>query len=177
LWKRAQTSFSLFNFGLLNTAWHATLMRRFNAGGGHRPLSGTLYLPSLSSEGNMLAVYKHKLNQLSSFLRARKNTETVVFTTTQSSTTIHTPTQFCDYIFIDPPFGSNISYSDLNFIWEAWLRVITQNNQEAIISPAHNKHLSDYQYLTRTSRNQKGFKHEGHKVLKVIRIKAKVFPL
>ena len=30
--------------------------------------------------------------------------------------------------------------------------------------------------LTRPRRNQKGFKHEGHKVLKVIRIRAKGFP-
>ena len=30
--------------------------------------------------------------------------------------------------------------------------------------------------LTRTSRNQKGFKHEGHKVREVIRIKAEGFP-
>lgn len=72
LLKRAQTSFPLFTFGLLNTAWHATLMRRFNAGGGHRPLSGTLYLPSLSSEGDMLAVYKHKLNQLSFFFKGEE---------------------------------------------------------------------------------------------------------
>ena len=30
-----------------------------------------------------------------------------------------------DYIFTDPPFGANRMYSDLNFIAETWLKVLT----------------------------------------------------
>ncbi|MGH7193427.1 MAG: DNA methyltransferase, partial [Candidatus Saccharimonadales bacterium] len=36
-------------FAFTNTAWHGTRMRRFNARGGQRPLTGTLYIPQLSS--------------------------------------------------------------------------------------------------------------------------------
>ena len=32
-----------------------------------------------------------------------------------------------DYIFTDPPFGNNLMYSELNFLWEAWLKVFTNN--------------------------------------------------
>lgn len=52
-----------------------------------------------------------------------------------------------DYIFIDPPFGGNLNYSELSFIWEAWLNVVTKNDTEAIVSVEHNKHLSEYQEL------------------------------
>ncbi len=38
-----------------------------------------------------------------------------------------------DYIFVDPPFGSNIIYSDLSIIWESWLRLFTNTSQEAVV--------------------------------------------
>mgnify|MGYP000648457640 CR=1 FL=1 len=37
-----------------------------------------------------------------------------------------------DYIFTDPPFGSNLMYSELNFQWESWLKVLTDSTVEAI---------------------------------------------
>ncbi|MCS6904598.1 MAG: DNA methyltransferase, partial [Bacteroidia bacterium] len=51
---------------------------------------------------------------------------------------------FIDYIFTDPPFGSNIMYSELNFIWESWLKVKTNNKPEAIINKTQNKGLEEY---------------------------------
>ena len=50
-------------------------------------------------------------------------------------------------ITVNPPFGSNLNYSELSFIWEAWLKVITNNQREAIVSPAHEKGLVEYQAL------------------------------
>ena len=52
-----------------------------------------------------------------------------------------------DYIFTDPPFGSNLDYSELSFIWESWLKVKTNNNEEAIINKVQNKGLPEYQAL------------------------------
>lgn len=150
----ASYSLPIFEFGFLNTSWHGTLMRRFNARGGHRPLSGTLYLPPLSSEGNILKIYKHKINQLNNFLVDRSITRRSALTTTQSITNIPSPTEICDYIFLDPPFGSNISYSDLNFLWESWLRVFTNNKSEAVVSPAQKKGLPEYQQLMEQSFEQ-----------------------
>jgi predicted RNA methylase len=53
--------------------------------------------------------------------------------------------------FLDPPFGANISYSDLNFIWESWLRVVTDNVPEAIESRGQNKNTEKYRDLMRLS--------------------------
>ncbi|MBK7265051.1 MAG: site-specific DNA-methyltransferase [Ignavibacteriales bacterium] len=52
-----------------------------------------------------------------------------------------------DYIFTDPPFGENIMYSELNFIWESWLKVRTNNLKEAIKNQTQNKGIQEYQQL------------------------------
>ena len=49
-----------------------------------------------------------------------------------------------DYVFTDPPFGDNLTYSELNFLWESWLRVFTQVDFEAIITETRAKNLVDY---------------------------------
>jgi 16S rRNA G966 N2-methylase RsmD len=35
------------------------------------------------------------------------------------------PDNAVDYVFVDPPFGNNIMYSELSFLYEAWLSVFT----------------------------------------------------
>lgn len=38
-----------------------------------------------------------------------------------------------DYVFTDPPFGSNIFYSDMNLFHEAWLGEVTDHSSEAVV--------------------------------------------
>lgn len=38
-----------------------------------------------------------------------------------------------DYVFTDPPFGSNIFYADMNLFHEAWLGRITEVSDEAVV--------------------------------------------
>ena len=38
-----------------------------------------------------------------------------------------------DYVFTDPPFGSNIFYSDMNLFQEAWLGETTDHSREAVV--------------------------------------------
>jgi hypothetical protein len=52
-----------------------------------------------------------------------------------------------DYIFVDPPFGGNLMYSELNLLWEGWLRVLTNNQAEAIVNQVQGKGLPEYQRL------------------------------
>lgn len=52
-----------------------------------------------------------------------------------------------DYGFIDPPFGSNINYSELNTTWESWLNVSTNNAPEAIENSVQNKGPNEYRQL------------------------------
>ena len=43
------------------------------------------------------------------------------------------PDSSADYVFTDPPFGSNIFYSDMNLFHEAWLGSTTDPSLEAVI--------------------------------------------
>ena len=38
-------------------------------------------------------------------------------------------------------------YSELNFIWESWLKVLTNNETEAVINKTQSKGLEEYQKL------------------------------
>ena len=44
-----------------------------------------------------------------------------------------------DYVFTDPPFGSNIFYSDMNLFAEAWLDAQTDVTQEAVVHTTKQK--------------------------------------
>jgi hypothetical protein len=54
------------------------------------------------------------------------------------------PENSIDYAFIDPPFGDNLPYAELNFLWEAWLRVFTNSGQDAVVSGKQKKDLAVY---------------------------------
>ena len=120
-----------------NTAWHGTIMRRFNARGGQRPLTGTLYVPHLSSEVNVANVFAHKIRQLGTFYRSEW-TEPAraegVRVNIGSATQLPVPDASVDYIFTDPPFGSSIFYADCNLIWESWLGELTDVQDEAVVN-------------------------------------------
>jgi len=69
--------------------------------------------------------------------------------TTGSSTSIDLPNASVDYVFVDPPFGSNIYYADLAFLTEAWQRVHTNASEEAIVNRSHGlpRTLTEYGVL------------------------------
>lgn len=70
----------------------------------------------------------------------------------QSATDLRNiPDKSVDYIFVDPPFGDNLQYSELNFIQEAWLRCETNNTEEAIINNSQHKGINEYQNLMEKS--------------------------
>lgn len=145
-------------FAFTNTAWHGTRMRRFNARGGHRPLTGTLYVPQLSAEANVLQLMRNKLRQLKSYYRAFQPVDVEPpHVMSESATDLsRIPDDSIDYVFTDPPFGSNIFYADCNLIWESWLGRVTDTNLEAVVNrslqPADGgKTLEDYSALMEAS--------------------------
>lgn len=112
---------------------------------GHR--RGTLYIPSNQVEMSVLLLLRERLNQLNKSIGKIK-AESVVSTGSATANTFLPDNSF-DYVFIDPPFGSNIMYSELSQIWEGWLRVNTNNKKEAIENKTQGKDLNDYRFLMR----------------------------
>lgn len=110
----------------------------------YNPLSGTLYISSMVSEANVLIAYKNKLKK---FIQAFNPNESEVFVTNQSTSKLSIPDNSIDYIFTDPPFGENLMYSELSFIWESWIKVKTNNSREAVVNRKLNKDIFDYKEL------------------------------
>lgn len=135
LTKIAMRLTKLYRLTYMNGCW--------GAGGG--PMGGTLYISSLVKEISVLKQLKENIKDVLTIKSAAKSYSCI---TTQSTTSLkQIPPNCVDYIFTDPPFGSNLNYSELSFIWEAWLSVYTDNHKEAIINPVQNKALADYQRM------------------------------
>jgi DNA modification methylase/predicted RNA-binding Zn-ribbon protein involved in translation (DUF1610 family) len=117
---------------------------RYNMGNrGNGPLSGTLYVGSLSAETRPTWVMPRKVKSLTSAFKSQSHS----FIETRSTSLLDLKSQSVDYIVTDPPFGGNIMYSELNFLWEAWLKVFTNNEPEAIENKTQSKGLLEYQRL------------------------------
>lgn len=52
-----------------------------------------------------------------------------------------------DYVFTDPPYGEAIQYSELSFIWNAWMNKKYENKEEIIINPVQNKKQKEFNEL------------------------------
>jgi len=102
--------------------------------GGNSALNGTLYVGSFTVEDMPLRLLESKLAQVIkgfSMLFSR-NKRSKVISTTGSATSLSISDNTVDYIFTDPPFGSNIFYSDCSFLWESWLGQFTDDTKEAV---------------------------------------------
>lgn len=137
--------------GLIN---RSTQMNRihiknfFYGGGGWNAghLKGTLYVPSLPIETSILEQITDKIKSYrKAIVILSKSYSNILYV--GSASKILLKENSIDYIFTDPPFGSNIMYSELNFLPESWLKVITNNKAEAIENKSQEKSLLDYQDL------------------------------
>ena len=141
-----------------------SIRNRFLQEYGHRHVgvqSGTLYVPPVREEVNLIEAFDRRLKRVIDNLGETDNITSPVVVGVQSATSLEQiPDDSIDYGLTDPPFGSNINYSDLNFLGEAWLDSFTDISQEAIINKSQDKDLGDYGDLMRDSFG------EMHRVLK-----------
>ncbi len=114
----------------------------WGAGGG--PTSGTLYIPSLIKDLNIIDMIEQAVTKRLKIKNSFFKPSPIY---TQSSTILDIKDNSIDYMFLDPPFGSNLNYSELNFIWESWLKVVTNIRQEAIENKTQQKGIVEYKVL------------------------------
>lgn len=131
-------------------ASHSTLMTRVvcKRSSDDFVLSGAqpaaLYIGGLPVEKNVLAGLQRKLPTLTKAFAETAGRTNAVSVTCGSCLRTSLADESVDYIFTDPPFGDNIQYSEVNFISEAWLGRFTESDEEAVVSPAQGKSVSDY---------------------------------
>lgn len=81
-----------------------------------------------------------------------------------SADSIDLPDESVDYVFTDPPFGSNIFYSDMNLFQEVWLGSRTDHAKEAVVDRSGNG--SKRRTVERYERLIAGSLKEGRRVLR-----------
>ncbi len=103
-------------------------------------LSSTMYLASLNYEFNVFSLFRRKLSTITQMYERTWQAP--------GSCEVHQGSAesldwlggaAADYVFTDPPFGSNIFYGDSSYLWEAWLGERTDVAAETVI----NKRLTD----------------------------------
>ncbi|QZT35201.1 site-specific DNA-methyltransferase [Caldalkalibacillus thermarum TA2.A1] len=124
-------------------------IKRLVNGGGLFALGtvgGTLYIPSISAERNIIEAVQNKMNTPTLISRFANRFNISINVGSMTKVEFISNNQL-DYIFTDPPFGANIMYSELNSLWESWQKVFTNNRSEAIVNSTHGKGLLEYQRL------------------------------
>jgi 16S rRNA G966 N2-methylase RsmD len=142
-----QLSFLISSYDLT----HSTLMSRIIfKSKSNKPVltgyqSGTLYVSSLPVEKNLIeGIQQQKLPIIKKSLEKVNQINLISCVSTNN---LSLKDNSIDYLFFDPPFGSNLNYSELNFLWESWLKVWTNNKPEAIENSAQNKGITEYRAL------------------------------
>jgi DNA modification methylase/rubredoxin len=147
----AAKSKGVFSITQLSMWWTNTKMYRYRwaggiAGAGGGPLAGTLYIPSIIKEISILESASDNFRKSIRKKNLLKNMKPQVISC-GSTERILLKDSTLDYLFFDPPFGANINYSELNSFWESWLKVLTNNDSEAIENSVQNKGLNEYRQL------------------------------
>jgi len=108
-------------------------------------MTGVYYIPSLMSECSpWYNLNRSKRKGLVNLWSLTTGQAGNVMITTGSSTDMPVPDSSVDYVFVDPPFGQNIPYSDLALVVEQWHGVTTQVAEEATEDSFKGRGLDEY---------------------------------
>lgn len=134
-------------------ASHSTLMTRVVLKRGQKDLvltgaqSGVLYVSGLPVEKNVFEGVRRKIGTFVDAFAMTYGSRSPVEVVNASSTCLDLTDDSVSYVFTDPPFGAFIPYAELNQINEAWLGRTTDRTDEAIVSPAQGKAVTEYKAL------------------------------
>ena len=149
-----------------------------------RPLNAqnqTYYIAPVYFEWNVFDLYGRKVNAVirandalfdDGDLFSTEKLRDVSYEIASAERLAHLDDSSVDYVFTDPPFGSNIFYSDMNLFQEAWLGETTDHAREAVVHTTgkrKNGSRERYEELLRSAFS------EAFRVLKPARYMSVVF--
>lgn len=119
---------------------------RFWGGSGN---TARLNVPFIYDEPNVFRSFARKARTIQDHLEttAQHYLSAPVVVNRSATDLSFLPEESVDLIFTDPPFGANINYSEMNFLWESWLGRFTNPVNEAIINRVQGKTVDDYEQL------------------------------
>lgn len=136
------------------------------------------YIAPVFYEWNVYDLFTRKMNAIiksDAFIQQRMSpdsSQTQAYVTASADNLEHLESESVDFIFTDPPFGSNIFYSDMNLFHEAWLGDFTDSKNEAVMKTTgkgKERSKSDYQEILT------GAFREAYRVLRQGKCMAVVF--
>lgn len=130
-----------------NTILHATKLKGANV----RPLGVNNYwIPDDHIEENVgfrfIDRFKIVIRSKESLSKISNNKELGEYFV-QKKSALQSNTKLFDYIITDPPYGDAIQYSELSFVWNAWLSESMDNSEEVIVNPVQNKGNKEFHNL------------------------------
>jgi hypothetical protein len=137
---------NLLRFTLTSIAIKTSKLMNYNADGVGRVMKGTLYESSLIQECNPAWLASLALRDITKLCSAGRHARGYVAIATQSATKHSVPDDSIDYVWVDPPFGKNLMYAELNQLWEWWLGLFSADNYEAVIDEKRGKDLAAYSH-------------------------------
>lgn len=118
---------------------------RFWGGSGN---TANYNVPWIMNEQNVFATFLRKAKTIALYFKSAPETQSPFALSVQSAARLdQIPDKSVDYIFTDPPFGQNINYSEMNFLWESWLQCFTDPTEEAIVNRSQKKGVEEYETL------------------------------
>jgi DNA modification methylase len=145
-WPDAEVAGKLL-FTLTSLYQRVTLFSEFRFWGGSGN-TANYNVPFISNEQNVFRTFNRKANTISWYFQsAPQRPRNVEVRKASACHLSHIPDKSVDYVFTDPPFGGNINYSEMNFLWESWLREHTSTQDEAIINAVQGKGAPEYRSL------------------------------
>ncbi|MFH1742065.1 MAG: DNA methyltransferase [bacterium] len=123
---------------------------RFWGGSGN---TARFNVPFIFNEANVFITFARKARTIQDHLEttALRYTGKAVIVQNSATRLDYLPDESIDLIFTDPPFGANINYSEMNFLWESWLGRYTDTSEEAIINRVQGKDIGGYGVLMKKS--------------------------
>jgi DNA modification methylase len=152
LWKEASEYIDVeisekLKFAITSLYQRVTLFSEFRFWGGSGNVAN-YNVPQIINEQNVFLTFRRKAATISWYFRDAPKFSRNVTTRVESATNLSSVKDgTVDFIFTDPPFGSNINYSEMNFLWECWLQNKTIIRNEAIVNKVQGKGLLEYQNL------------------------------
>jgi 16S rRNA G966 N2-methylase RsmD len=135
---------TLLRYLVTSIAIKASKLMNFNADTRGRVMKGTLYQSSLVQECNPFWMAGISLGDIERMAQASRHDRKHVVISTASASRLGIAENSVDYVWIDPPFGKNLMYAELNQIWEWWLGLRTAEIEEGVIDERRGKTIQYY---------------------------------
>ncbi|MDI9558243.1 MAG: DNA methyltransferase [Pseudomonadota bacterium] len=142
----------MVRFAITGTMQGASRMNRHKPNFTASILMGTLYVGSFIEEANVLRLLSPRIEKTTQLAKTIPSEACTSVACLHAGKLDQILADSVDYIFTDPPFGSNIFYGDCSFLWESWLQEFTDDSLEAVWNKSRKpseggKTLEDYKRL------------------------------